>query len=172
MAVSGWSIFTSMSGGKRNIPLAAARSCSVVAKRRISEVSAVEASTTSTGKPPPPGSAGGKMANVCTPGMALSLACTSGRMALVGRGRSSQGFMPRPQKPPVGSVTWKVNLPSGVVSRASLMRLVECITWSRVALAGVFTTPKMTPWSSVGASSLGAWVNMNRASALTTAQAR
>ncbi len=49
---------------------------------------------------------------------------------------------------------------------------VEKTTWSRVELAGVLTIPKMTPWSSVGASSLGDWVNMRKASTLTTPHAR
>ena len=40
-----------------------------------------------------------------------------------------------------------------------------------VEFEGVLTTPRITPWSSVGASSFGAWVNMARARRLTTIQA-
>ena len=91
---SGWSIFTSMSGGKANMPLLAAFSCSCSAKPRISAVSAVEAMTNSTGKLPPPGSAGGRMGKVWMPGMAATFCCTSGRIWKAVRLRSFHGFSP------------------------------------------------------------------------------
>ena len=70
----------SMMGGKANMPLCIAFSCSLPTKPRISGASAVDAITTSTGNWPPPGSAGGRTANVCTPGIALTFICTSGRI--------------------------------------------------------------------------------------------
>ena len=159
-----------MSGGNAKMPLFAAACCSCCAKPRISALSAVEASTTSTGNCPPPGSAGGTMGKVCTPGMAATFPCTSGRIWEAVRLRSVQGLRPTPQKPVVGCVTWKVNSDSGVAITTRLISRVECVTWSSVEFAGVFTMPKMTPWSSAGASSLGAMLNMATASKLTTAQ--
>ena len=47
---------------------------------------------------------------------------------------------------------------------------VDWATWSRVELAGVLTMPKMTPWSSTGASSRGDWKNMAAPSSAITAQ--
>jgi hypothetical protein len=58
-------------------------------------------------------------------------------------------------------VIWKVNAASGSASARSLTIRVDCTTWSSVELAGVSTMPKMTPWSSVGASSFGDWTNMS-----------
>ncbi len=55
------------------------------------------------------------MGKVCTPGMAETLACTSGRIWKALRLRSSQGLRPSPQNPPVGVVIWKVKLVSGMV---------------------------------------------------------
>lgn len=114
-SVWGWSIFTSSCGGKANIPLAAALAWSWRAKPRIWSVSAVEARMNSTGNWPPPGSAGGVTGNTCTPGMAMSLPCTSGRSPNTVRLRSSQGLVTMPLKPLLGKVIWKVNSVSGKV---------------------------------------------------------
>ena len=74
----GWSIFTSIGGGNQNFPLAAAFCWSCLAKSRISDSSAVEAMTNSTGKVPPPGSAGGSTAKVSTPGICETRCWISG----------------------------------------------------------------------------------------------
>ncbi len=87
------------------------------------------------------------------------------------RSRSSHGFCTTPQKPPFGKVIWKVNSDSGMDMTAWFTARVDGITWSRVEFAGVLTMPKMTPWSSVGASSFGDWENMSRASTPTATQA-
>ena len=99
ISASGWSTLTSMSGGKANIPLLAAFSWSCFAKLRISAESAVEAITNSTGKFPPPGSAGGRMGKVWIPGMAATFCWTSGRICAADRLRSFQGFSPIPRIP-------------------------------------------------------------------------
>ena len=160
ISASGWSTFTSMSGGKANIPLLAAFSCSCFAKLRISAESAVDAMTNSTGKFPPPGRAEGRMGKVWIPGMVLTFRCTSGRICADDRVRSFQGFSPIPQKPPDGKVIWNVNLVSGMAITVRFTSRVERATWSRVELDGVLTMPKMTPWSSTGASSRGDCRNM------------
>ncbi len=152
------------------MPLFAAASWSLLAKPRISAVSAVEAMTNSTGKLPPPGSAGGRMGKVWMPGMAATFCCTSGRIWAAERLRSFQGFSPSPQNPPDGKVIWKVKLVSGISMSTRFTSRVDWATWSRVELDGVFTIPKITPWSSTGASSRGDWKNMARASSEITAQ--
>ncbi len=87
------------------------------------------------------------------------------------RFRSSQGLRPTPQKPLSGKVIWKVKPASGIDITARFTAWVDGMSWSSVEFGGVSTIPKMTPWSSVGASSRGAWENMTSASTLTTAHA-
>src|SRR5918996_1039129 len=106
-----------MRGGNANIPLAIAFAWSCLAKSRISALSAVEAITNSTGNWPPPGSAGGAMANAWTPGIAETLAWISGRISNTDRSRCCHGSNTAPQKPPLGRVNWKVNSVSGVESK-------------------------------------------------------
>ncbi len=52
-----------------------------------------------------------------------------------------------------------------------LTTVVEATTRSSVASDGVLTMPKITPWSSTGASSLGDWLNISSASSATAPQA-
>ena len=101
--------------------------------------------TNSTGKLPPPGSAGGTMANDCTPGTGMTLPATSGRILKAFRLRSSHGFRTTPQNPFVGEVIWKVKSDSGMPRTSLLMAFVEGRICSSVELDGVWTTPKMTP---------------------------
>ena len=60
---------------------------------------------------------------------------------------------------------------SGMVVSSLWTARVDCVTWSSVAFACVFTIPKMMPWSSAGASSLGDCVNIASASTPITTQA-
>ena len=85
--------------------------------------------------------------------------------------RLSQGLKMAPQNPPVGWVIWKVNSASGMERRSLLITFVDCSTCSRVEFEGVFTTPKMTPWSSAGANSLADCMNISTASTENTAHA-
>src|SRR5215208_1225727 len=96
-------------------------------------------------------------------GMALTFAWTSGSALAAERLRSVHGFRPTPQKPPLGNVIWNVNWDSGIDIAAWCTARVEGTSWSSVEFDGVLTTPKITPWSSVGASSFGACVNMRNA---------
>ena len=52
-----------------------------------------------------------------------------------------------------------------------MITFVDCSTCSRVEFEGVFTTPKMTPWSSAGANSLADCMNISTASTENTAHA-
>ncbi len=134
ISASGWSTFTSMSGGKAKIPLFAAFSWSCFAKLRISEASAVEAMTNSTGKFPPPGSAGGRMGKVWIPGTAPTFCWTSGRIWAAVRFRSFQGLSPSPQNPPDGKVIWKVKLVSGIPIS---IRFTSRVDWADLVEGGV-----------------------------------
>ena len=134
-----------MSGGNANSPLFAAFSWSCRANARISALSAVDAITNSTGNWPPPGSAGGRIGKVWMLGMAPTFACISGSIRNVERFRSSQGFIPTPQKPPFGKVIWNVKAASGKDIAASFTARVAGVSWSSVEFEGVLTTPKMTP---------------------------
>ena len=58
-SISGWSILRSMMGGNANMPLVAATCCNCCANDKICSGSAVADRMNSTGKFPPPGSAGG-----------------------------------------------------------------------------------------------------------------
>ena len=109
----GWSILTSISGGKANMPLCIAFCWILLANSRICPVSAVEARTNSTGNWPPPGSAGGVTGNIWMPGMACSFCCTSGMIWKMVRLRSSHGLTTMPPKPELGKVIWKVKSVSG-----------------------------------------------------------
>ena len=124
----------------------------------------------STGKLPPPGSAGGTMANDCTPGMAEIFPCTSGTILNAVRLRSSQGLRPSPQKPPVGKVIWKVNCDSGTLTASLWIMRVDGMIWSSVELAGDSRIPKMIPWSSAGASSFADCPNISKARTPITTQ--
>ena len=75
--------------------------------------SAVEAITKSTGKSPPPGSAGGIMEMTRTPGILPRPAAASIWICEVFFRRSLQGLVTIPPKPPVGKVSWKVCWYSG-----------------------------------------------------------
>jgi len=149
----GWSTFTSMGGGNQNLPLSAAFCCSCLANSRISLSSAVEAMTNSTGKVPPPGSAGGSTANASIPGMAEIRCWISGSTCAVVRFRWLQGLSPTPQNPLLGVVSWKVNFDSGISITVLCTSAVETSSWSSVELEGVLMMPKRKPWSSAGASS-------------------
>jgi hypothetical protein len=59
--------------------------------------------------------------------------------------RSVHGFMPTPQKPNEGWVSWKVKRDSGSCITVSLIARVEIVTCSIVEFAGVFTIPSTTP---------------------------
>ncbi len=111
------------------------------------------------------------MAKVWMPGTPATLLCTSGKTWKALRLRWFHGLRPSPQKPPPGKVIWKVNLVSGICSSSLFTARVDWVTCSMVELEGVLTTPKITPWSSAGASSLGDCANIASASRLTTAQA-
>ncbi len=94
ISVCGWSIFTSISGGKANRPLCIA--CVLDLLGEVEDLlgfSAVEAMTNSTGNCPPPGSAGGVTGNIWMPGIACSFCCTSGRIWKMVRSRSSHGLV-------------------------------------------------------------------------------
>jgi len=64
-----------------------------------------------------------------------------------------------------------VNRVSGISISTRLTSRVDWATWSSVEFDGVLTIPKMTPWSSTGASSRGDWKNMAAARSEITAQA-
>jgi len=70
------------------------------------------------------------------------------------RARSSHGFTIRPPKPPVGNVSWKLWLNSGTDLKVRKTCSVKGVSCSIVALAGTSIAPNITPWSSMGASSL------------------
>src|SRR2546421_8189316 len=161
-----------MMGGKANIPLSAAFCCSCWANARISLGSAVEAMTNSTGKLQQSGSAGGTMEKDWIPRTGATFALTSGRILKALRLRSSHGFNTTPQNPLVGDVIWKVKSDSGMRWTSLLISLVDGRICSSVELDGVWTTPKITPWSSDGASSFADWPNISTASTDSTPQAR
>ena len=109
--------------------------------------------TNSTGKMPELGSAGGRNTGACTPVSIICLPNSSCWIWKMLRVRSSQGFTIMPPKPPLGKVSWKLLLNSGIDWKLRKIFSVKGVTCSMVALAGVSTLPNTTPWSSVGASS-------------------
>ena len=75
--------------------------------------SAVDETTKSTGKSPPPGSGGGTVEITRMPGIFETAAPAASWSCSVFRVRSSQGFATNPPKPPVGVVIWKMLSVSG-----------------------------------------------------------
>ncbi len=146
---------TSVIGGKANWPLLAASCTSFCAKATISSCGAVDEMTNSTGNVPALGNADGRNAGARTPVIPLSFGDSSSWMANMLRFRSSQGFTSMPPKPPVGNVTWKLWSYSGVEAYIFWTVSTYGMSCSTVAFAGASTAPKMTPWSSAGASSCG-----------------
>ena len=135
--------------------------------------------TNSTGKLLPPGSAEGVVANTWKPGTFASFICTSGRIWNTVRLRGlCQGFTTTPEKPstPIaapaegGSRIWNVRSASGVLSSAASVARPKKLFWSAVAFAGALMMPKMTPWSSDGASSFGENIYIGMASSPITIQ--
>ena len=102
-----------MIGGKANMPLAAAFSCNWRAISRICSGSAVEARMNSTGKLPPPGSAGGVTARTLIPEIFSSLAESPGKISLGVRSRSLHDLSRMPLKPDEDCVSWKLKSVSG-----------------------------------------------------------
>ena len=115
--------------------------------------SAVEATTKSTGKPPPPGSAGGTREITRTPGICENFPAASIWSCDVLFLRSLQGLVTMPPKPPVGPVSWKMLWLSGNDLYTSMTFLEKSDVWSSVALGAAWMIPKTTAWSSTGASS-------------------
>ena len=166
----GWSILTSITGGNANILLCIAFICSRLASSSICAVSAVEARMNSTGKSPPPGRAGGVTGKMRIPGIFCSSCWTPGRMSNTVRSLSSHGLTTIPPNPELGKVIWKVKSVSGTFRKIRLTSAALRLFWSRVELADASRIPKMTPWSSVGASSLADMKNIGTASMDTTIQ--
>ncbi len=75
--------------------------------------SAVEAITKSTGKSPPPGSAGGTIEMTRTPGILPSPAAASIWICVVFFFRSLHGLVTMPPNPPPGVMSWNVCWYSG-----------------------------------------------------------
>ena len=96
-----------------NSPLANAFPTSWLAKSTSLSGSAVDATTKSTGKSPPPGSAGGMSEITRTPGIFESAAADSTWSCSVLFLRSLHGFVTIPPKPPLGPVSWKMLWLSG-----------------------------------------------------------
>ena len=132
-----------------------AASLSRSAKRVISSWSAVEAITNSTGRKPALGRAGGKNTGARTPAMPASLKLVSLAMAKICRLRWSQGLTNMPPKPWKGKVIWKAASNSGVSLKMRVTSARKGSSCSSVALGGTSIAPNTTPWSSLGASSLG-----------------
>jgi hypothetical protein len=96
-----------------NIPLANAFCTSCSANSRSRSGSAADAITKSTGKSPPPGSAGGvsgitRMPGICDSGPIDSISSCCAVFV-----RSLHGVVTMPPKPPVGNVIWKMLAASG-----------------------------------------------------------
>ena len=96
-----------------NLPLANAFCTSLLANSTSCSGSAVEAITKSTGKSPPPGSAGGTSEITRMPGIWESLPAASIWSCELFLVRSLHGLVTMPPKPPVGKVSWNVFLYSG-----------------------------------------------------------
>ena len=161
---------TSISGGKANIPLCMAFPCNWRANSRISPVSAVDARTNSTGKSPPPGRAGGVVGKIRIPGIFCSFCWIPGRIWKTFRFRSSQGLTTIPPNPELGKVIWKVKSVSGSLRKIRFTSAEKMRFWSSVELADASRMPKMTPWSSTGASSLADMMNIGTAARDTATQ--
>ncbi len=76
------------------------------------------------------------------------------------RFRWSHGLTTIPPNPELGKVIWKVKSVSGSLRKTRLASEVKMRFWSRVEFADASTIPKMTPWSSRGASSLADIMNI------------
>ena len=148
----GWSNFKSASANMKR-PLAKAFPTSWLANSVSLSGSAVEATTKSTGKSPPPGSAGGMSEITRTPGTFESPMAASTCSCSVVFLRWLQGFVTMPPKPPVGLVIWKMLSASGNDRYTSWTCDEKSFVCSIVALGAAWMTPKTTLWSSFGASS-------------------
>jgi hypothetical protein len=91
-------------------------------------------------------------------------------MVLIGRLRSPQGLATRPGDRLARGRDLEDEAVSGSEKNAFSTAPRREMFWSRVAFAAVVPKPKMTPWSSAGASSAGACVIISTPTALITIQ--
>src|SRR5215468_4301282 len=118
-----------------NRPLVNAFCTSVSANSATRAGSEVEATTKSTGKPPPPGRGGGEIGMILTPGSFASFADASTDSCSEVLVRWLQALVTMPPKPPVGEVIWKMLSASGKEWNTSYILDAKSIVWSRVELA-------------------------------------